>query len=243
MRGSERAKVSEDEGAQVTPLVKICGLCTVDHALAAARAGADMLGVVFAPSRRRITPDQAARIIADLRSRGVGERVRMVGLFVNETPAVINATAARCGLDYVQLSGDERPEQAAGIDRPVIKSVRLSDDPAERAWLDLAGAQFASGSSAPASSFRFAPCPLIVDAHVPGSYGGTGTLANWEAAAMLAQRVPFLLAGGLNPDNVAAALEQVRPRGVDVSSGVEAGGVKDSALIEAFLQAAHFVVS
>ncbi|NJN67387.1 MAG: phosphoribosylanthranilate isomerase [Chloroflexaceae bacterium] len=222
-------------------LVKICGLRTVETALAAARSGADMLGFVFAPSRRRITQEQAATIIAELRHHGVGAEVKMVGLFVNEPPAVINAAIAHCNLDYVQLSGDERPEQAWGIDRPVIKSVRLSGDPSEQAWIDRAGSPTIEGGE-PARSPALAPYPLIVDAHVPGSYGGSGTLADWDQAAALAKRLPLLLAGGLTPANVAAAIEHVRPRGVDVSSGVETNGVKDSSLIEAFLHMARSVV-
>jgi phosphoribosylanthranilate isomerase len=195
-----------------------------------------MIGLVFAPSKRRVTPEQAAALVAALRQHPAGARVAVVGLFVNTEVAQINHVIEQCGLDYVQLSGDELPQHAAGIRRPVMKSLRLNDSPTDTAWLALA-----AGKTPQAASLELAPCPLLVDAHKPGSYGGTGTLADWTKAAELARQRPLLLAGGLAPDNVAAAIAQVQPWGVDVSSGVETDGVKDTARIEAFIQAARGV--
>jgi phosphoribosylanthranilate isomerase len=205
-----------------------------------------MIGLVFANSRRKVSPEQAATITAALCQHHAGAQVGVVGLFVNEHPHHINRLVEYCGLDYVQLSGDETLAQAAGICRPVIKSLRLNHTADEEEWLTFA--QSAStrarqaGSAAPTRStsqqdrsVQLAPCPLIIDAHVPGSYGGTGTLADWERAAVLAQHQPLMLAGGLGPDNVAAAIAQVQPWGVDVSSGVERDGHKDNILIEAFI--------
>lgn len=206
-------------------VIKICGLTTPEQALAAALAGADMVGLVFAPSRRQVTAEQAAAIVAALRCHPQGQQVQVVGLFVNEQPAIINALVDQCGLDVLQLSGDELPDVAIHLHRPVMKSLRLIDSPIESAWL----------AATKQPNFPFAACPFIVDAHVAGAYGGTGTLADWERAAEFAHHQRFLLAGGLTPDNVVEAIRQVRPWGVDVSSGVETQGVKDLALIQSFI--------
>lgn len=207
--------------------IKICGLCTVDHALTAVQAGADMIGVVFAASRRQVTPEQAATIITAVRQHPSGQHVRVVGLFVNEHPQTVNAIAKSCGLDYVQLSGDEKPQHVADLCRPVIKSVRLDKTKEEQGWF--------AALHDPRTSISFAPCPLIVDAHVPGAYGGTGVLADWQQAATLTDS--FMLAGGLTTENVADAIVHVRPWGVDVSSGVERDGQKDPIRIESFIRA------
>lgn len=213
-------------------LVKICGLQTIAHALAAATAGADLIGLVFVPSSRRAISSAAASTIAAALRASPGLRPQIVGLFVNEPAATVNRLIAEVGLDLVQLSGDETPAQAAGIDRPLLKSIRLDGSAAEAEWIALADRQ--------AGADRAQPAPLLlVDAAVPGAYGGTGARADWGRAAALARRAPLLLAGGLTPENVAAAITQVRPWGVDVSSGVETGGVKDVARIAAFLAAAR----
>lgn len=205
-------------------LVKICGLRSPEQALATAAAGADMIGLVFAPSRRRVSEPEAAAIVAALRGLG-GPRPLAVGLFVNEPPKLINALAARVGLDAVQLSGDEPADVADAIALPVLKAMRLSGDAGEAAWVARAQA---------GGRVR-----LMVDAHVPGAYGGTGARADWGRAAALARRVPLILAGGLDPASVAEAVAAVGPAGVDVSSGVETAGVKDVAKIEAFIAAAR----
>lgn len=207
----------------------------MEHACAAAAAGADWIGLVFAPSRRQVTPEQASTIVWALRQHHAGPHVAVAGLFVNEQPSHINAIAHQCGLDYVQLAGDETPDKAAQMEVPVLKTVRLDGSQGEQAWL----AHAARNNQEP--GVTFAPCPLIVDAHVPGSYGGTGTLADWSRAADLARTYPLMLAGGLNPTNVAQAIKQVRPWGVDVSSGVERDGTKDVHLIESFIRAVHSV--
>lgn len=210
-------------------IVKICGLRQAEHALAALEAGAGWMGLVFAPSRRRVTPAEASAIARAVRAHPRGRQVRLVGLFVNEAPAIIEQIAAECDLDYLQLSGDEPPAIVAQLRRPVLKSLRLTGDAMEAAWLDRADRQFQAGAA-----FQVLP---LVDAHVAGSYGGSGHLADWAAAAALARRQPLLLAGGLHADNVATAIAQVQPCGVDVSSGVETGGVKDPARIADFVAA------
>lgn len=199
-------------------VVKICGLRTAEHALAAAAAGVDMIGLVFAPSKRRVEPAEAAALVAALRAHEHGRRVQVVGLFVNEPANTINAVSAHVGLDLVQLSGDEPPLLAAALALPVIKSVRLDGSAREDAWLQ-----------------QLPDRPVLLDAHVPGAYGGTGQRADWARAALLARQRPVLLAGGLTPDNVADAVAQVRPWGVDVSSGVELAGHKDAGRIRAFV--------
>lgn len=209
-------------------LVKICGVRTAEHALAAATAGADMLGFVFAPSRRQISPAEAALIARALRS-AAGPLPRLVGLFVNAEPAMVNAVAAELGLDYVQLSGDEPVAVVEQVVPPIIKSLRLDGSAWEAAWVERAASR-----DAPAGRVL-----LLPDAHVPGSYGGTGIVADWGRAAALAARAPLILAGGLTPTNVAAAIAAVGPLGVDVSSGVETDGVKDLKKIEAFIGAAR----
>jgi phosphoribosylanthranilate isomerase len=198
--------------------IKICGIRTLDHALAAATAGADLIGFVFAPSRRRITPDAAASLAAELRSHQVGRQIQIVGLFVNESPAMISAVAHQVGLDYAQLSGDETPGIVPSLPLPWIKAVRFDGSEQELAWQAAA-----------------TDAVLLVDAHVPGAYGGTGQRADWTQAAQLAQTHRVLLAGGLTPENVVDAIVAVRPWGVDVSSGVEVDGTKSAERIHAFV--------
>lgn len=230
-------------------LVKICGLRTAEHALAATAAGADLLGLVFAPSRRQIAPEQAAAITAAVRA-APGPPPLLVGLFVNAEPARVNAVAAQVGLDLVQLSGDEPVEHADLIAHPIMKAIRMDGSPTEAAWLsrfdqrpktrDEGRPRLAQpGGSAQALVIGPSSLVFLVDAHVPGSYGGTGEVADWARAADLAARAPVMLAGGLTATNVAAAIARVRPLGVDVSSGVETAGVKDPLKIEAFIGAAR----
>lgn len=207
--------------------VKICGLREAEHALAAVSAGADLLGFVFAPARRQVSPETVTQIARAVRAAPGGRDVRLAGVFVNETPERITQLVEACDLDVVQLSGDEDVALLAHLPRSVevFKAVRLSGALGEAAWLAL-------GPTQPGVR-------LLVDAHVPGTYGGAGVVADWDRAAAPAHERDVVLAGGLTPDNVAEAIARVRPWAVDVSSGVETGGVKDSAKIRAFVAAAR----
>jgi phosphoribosylanthranilate isomerase len=207
--------------------VKICGLRTIEHALAAVASGADLLGFIFAPSRRQVSPEDVVTIAAAVRAASLSSarQVDLVGVFVNETPRRILEIAEQCDLDAIQLSGDEHPSMRDQLpNRTLIKAIRLNRAAIELSWLH----------GAPSLSTRF-----LVDAQVPGAYGGAGVLADWDGAADLARQHQLLLAGGLTPENVGAAIRRVRPWGVDVSSGVETNGVKDATKIRAFIAAAR----
>lgn len=199
----------------MTVRVKICGITSADDALHAAASGADALGFVFYErSPRYLTPAAAAAICAEL-----PPFITRVGLFVNEAPERIRAIAGQCGLDAIQLHGDEAPDDCLAAPCRVIKGVRPSvgDD------LD--------------QLVRYPVAALLVDAAIPGQYGGTGQRADWTVAAELAATRRIILAGGLTPDNVAEAIRRVRPYAVDVSSGVEsAPGRKDPEKVAAFLR-------
>jgi phosphoribosylanthranilate isomerase len=205
--------------------VKICGLTSLDDALAAVDSGADYLGFNFyAKSPRCVEPEACARITGELSRREA--RVKTVGVFVNHSPAQVAALMDQCGLDLAQLHGDEQVEFLPELRGRAFKVVRGAT-PAEAELQALA--LFGPGRPA-----------FLLDAHAPGLYGGTGQLADWEAAAALAARFPIFLAGGLTPENVAAAAAQVRPWGVDVASGVEAApGKKDTAKMKAFVENAR----
>lgn len=207
--------------------VKICGVTEPSHALVAAEAGAAMVGVVFAESRRKVSAEQARAIAQALKERHPS--TGLVGLFVNRPAREVNRVASQCRLDAVQLSGNESWELCQGIEKPVIKAVRV------RPEMDVGGllAHLRQGMKALGEKrLRF-----LVDAHVEGSYGGTGTTADWDVAGQLAAELPITLAGGLTAENVGQAIEKVKPWGVDVSSGVETDGIKDAAKIRNFLDA------
>jgi indole-3-glycerol phosphate synthase/phosphoribosylanthranilate isomerase len=227
----ESLVVAEDTGAKVRELVrpytrvKICGITTRQDALAAVDAGADILGFNFYPrSKRYIPPEKCVRIVSFLAQYTA--RVQLVGVFVNATRAEIEAIADDCHLDLVQLSGDEPPEFLQALGPRTFKGIRPTS--LEEAQTDAA--RFA----------RAAPPALLIDTHQPGAYGGTGHTGDWSLARALAEQYPILLAGGLTPENVAAAVAQVRPWGVDVASGVESSpGKKDTKKILAFVRAAR----
>jgi phosphoribosylanthranilate isomerase len=213
--------------------VKICGITLPELALSAAEAGADMVGMVFAPSRRQVsveTAKQVRRVLAE-REYATGERILVVGVFVNEPPHDVMRIARETGLDIVQLSGDESAEDAARCaDRyPVIKAFRFSSAESLDSALETMGRYMSSDPG-----YRVRP---LVDAHTPGSYGGTGHLADRPLAAALAAHYPIILAGGLTPGNVAQAIADVSPGGVDVSSGVERDHLKDPQLMRDFVVA------
>ncbi len=212
------------------PAVKICGVMRPEHARLAAECGADMIGVVFARSRRQLSVEAAKDIRKALDN--LEKRPLLVGVFVNETPQRIREIAREVGLDVIQLSGDETPSLVAECaqDYPVIKAVRFPSDAALEEALGILDSYVVGGSD---GRIR-----LLVDAHQPGEYGGTGQVADWSLAAQLASQRDIILAGGLNPSNVAEAIRAVPPWGVDVSSGVESGGVKDPGLIEEFIASA-----
>jgi phosphoribosylanthranilate isomerase len=208
----------------VAVVVKICGLRSPQDALVAAEAGADMIGLVFAPSRRQVDRSMAKRIVSELRTSEVGRDVTVVGVFVNEPATILREVVDEVGLDWVQLSGHEPRSAVIGFELPILKAVRFDGDQSEVEWL--------------AEPADCTATPLMLDSHVAGSYGGAGVTADWQAAARLAATRSILLAGGLDPHNVVGAIAAVRPWGVDVSSGVETDGVKDYDKIRAFIQAA-----
>ncbi len=192
--------------------VKICGISTVDAALAAAEAGADAIGLVFAPSRRQVTIARAREIVETL-----PPFVSSVGVFVDEERARVEEIVAACGLDVVQLHGNESPEFCAGMRVPVIKAIRVAD------------ASSLSGIGA------YQVSAMLLDAAVPGVAGGSGQSFDWDLAAAVPRAVRIILSGGLTAENVVDALRRVQPFGVDVSSGVETGEHKDPEKIRAFI--------
>jgi phosphoribosylanthranilate isomerase len=205
--------------------VKICGLRDASSARVAAESGADALGFILAPSRRQVSADAISAIRADL-TEHVDHVPMIVGVIVNALPEDIARDVEVGGLDVIQLSGDEDPAVLTHIDVPVIKALRFGMD----VELDEALREVDAWLSAPVPAVR-----VIVEGHAEGSYGGTGTRANWDLVARIAERYPVVLAGGLTPENVAEAIAVAEPAGVDVSSGVETDGAKDLAKIREFV--------
>lgn len=208
--------------------VKICGITDRAHALAVAEAGADFMGLVFAPSKRQLAPEEARRIVEAVRK--ADNTIEIVGVFVNTPSSEVNQTADFCDLDRVQLSGDESWEYCLAISRPIIKAFRVGRQRPEEICAEL------TTGAGVLSPKRFI---ALLDSQVKGKYGGTGMRFNWRIAQQVARRFPTIIAGGLEPDNVAEAIKTVAPWGVDVSSGVEVGGVKDVAKIRSFIEAAR----
>jgi len=199
------------------PVIKICGITRLSDALHAIEHGAGMLGFVFWPqSPRYIAPDRAAGIVAAL-----PPDVDAVGVFVNESVDGIRAVVAQTGISAIQLHGDEPPDYARALGWPVLKATTVAD------------ADEAAGAWPPGTTF-------LMDAADRVRRGGTGTTVDWQRAAAVARGRRVVLAGGLTPDNVAAAIQTVRPFGVDVSSGVEdAPGVKNQDKVARFLASAR----
>ena len=199
--------------------VKICGITRPEDALAAARAGAHAIGLVFyAKSPRHVTPARAAEII-----RVLPPFVTTVGLFVNATAEEVKAVLAEAPVALLQFHGDETPDFCRQFKRPYVKAVRV------KAGVDLL--QYAQ-------DYHDAKA-LLLDAYVEGLHGGSGAVFDWSLIPR-GLPLPVILSGGLTPENVMEAVRRVRPGAVDVSSGVEsAKGVKDAQKIAAFIKGAR----
>lgn len=197
--------------------VKICGITSVADAVAAAEAGADMIGLMFYDrSPRYITVERAAEI-----SRAVSPFIVKVGVFVNPDEDTVMRAIGDCGVSLLQFHGEETPEFCTQFGAMSMKAFRVRD----------AGSLLALPN--------YATDAYLLDAYSPDAHGGTGAKFNWDLALEAkAHGKPIFLAGGLTPENVGAAVRQVHPFGVDVSSGVEsAPGQKDHAKVRAFIQA------
>jgi phosphoribosylanthranilate isomerase len=211
----------------VSLFVKICGVRTVEDALACAAAGVDAIGFNLWPGSKRYLPLEEAQAIA----RALPPSVQRWGVFVDPTADEVERALASGAVAVAQLHGDESPELCARFAGRAVKAVRLVDE-SSLAALDRYGASL-RGSPAPGSPL------LLVDADAPG-YGGSGRRADLDLARRAAAAHRVLLAGGLTPDNLAEAVRAVRPFGVDVAGGVErAPGVKDPQRIAAFVAAAR----
>jgi phosphoribosylanthranilate isomerase len=243
----------------MTVRVKICGVKTPEHALAAAEAGADFIGINFVPqSRRRVDPSDAYDIVHALGSplgeyeqlsppslhrteatdvsawfeHGASALERLlarkrpltVGVFANHDPEEINELVDECGIDLIQLSGGEAWGHCLLAARQVIKVVHVGETDDASSTLS----RFETGSA----------MAVLLDKAASDALGGTGKPFDWQVAAAIARQAPVWLAGGLTPENVARAVQTVRPWAVDVASGVETDGVKDVAKIVAFVKEA-----
>ncbi len=188
--------------------IKICGITNLKEALLACKYGADAVGFVFAKSPRRISVKAAAAICAKLPCS-----VSKVGVFVDESAEKINSTVKKCGLDYVQLHGDESPAFCKKIKAPVIKAFRVK------------------GPVTLSEIKKYKVAAVLLDSFSPASHGGTGKTFDWKIAVRAKKiKLPLVLSGGLNADNLALAIKKVGPAAVDLSSGVEVRPGRKSAV-------------
>ena len=195
-------------------IVKVCGVRTAEIAEAAVDAGADWIGIVFERRSPRYAADAEARAVRDT----AGSRADVIGVFVEPTLRECDEAAARYRLAGVQVHGRVDPALALACSVPVIPGINIED-------------------ARTAYTMQWWPdCLVLVDAPAAELPGGTGVALPLDVAAEVARHRPIILAGGLRPDSVAAAVRAVRPRGVDASSGLEtAPGVKDAALVRAYV--------
>jgi len=207
--------------------VKICGLSEVQHAVAAAEAGADFLGLVFAPSSRQVSAEKALQVVEAVHALRA-HRAIIVGVFVNAAVDEVNRIADYCHLNRVQLSGDETWHYCQQIKRPIIKAIHVSNiKTPERIVSEIArGHQLLSRQD----------LIFLLDSRIGDAYGGTGQTFDWQLAKEASTNFPVLIAGGLTPTNVGQMVKEIQPWGVDVSSGVESNGRKDTAKIREFIQ-------
>lgn len=197
--------------------IKICGITRAQDAAAAVAAGADAVGMVFAPSSRQVTVEQAAALVAE-----VPPPVARIGVFVDAEQPFIDAAIDAARLTAVQYAGEESPAVCGAASVDCIKVVKVGTD---FGWDD-------------AEPFRGHAAALLLDTYVTGKAGGTATTFAWHSVGEAPGWAPVFVAGGLTPANVGDAIRALRPFAVDVSSGVEsAPGIKDPALIEAFVAA------
>ena len=208
--------------------VKICGITNKEDAFLAVELGAHALGFVFTESPRKISPDNAAKIISEL-----PPFVTMVGVFVNHPAKEVRAIAEYCKLDALQLHGEETRTYCRQFHQKVIKAFRMRNYTEIEEWLFHEDEYEATTPLDPVSNVT----AYLVDAYAKGQHGGTGLHLNWELVRNLESRKPLILAGGLNPKNVALAIKVVKPFAVDVSSGIELKpGKKDKYKLREFMK-------
>ncbi|MDO8139856.1 MAG: phosphoribosylanthranilate isomerase [Candidatus Brocadiales bacterium] len=195
--------------------VKICGITNNEDAQAAVEHGADALGFVFAKSPRQLTKEQARDIIGEL-----PPFVSPVGVFADEKADMIKEICDFCGIQTVQLHGNEQPSYLKELEGyKLIKAFRVKEED------DLK----------PLANYK--PHAFLLDSYVKGVMGGTGMTFNWEIARQAHKYGTIILSGGLTPENVKEAIQMVRPYAVDVSSGVESSpGKKDKSLVKRFIE-------
>ena len=196
--------------------VKICGISDIESAVAAGQAGTDYLGMVFAPSKRQVTPEKALQIVEAVQR--LDSHLQVVGVFVNKPAMVVNQIANYCKLDWIQTSGNESLDYCRAIEMPLIKVFHI--DP------DARHAEISTDVRKGCSIMPPNRLICLLDSIVEGTYGGTGTLFNWQAAKVVSDKFSVMIAGGLTPDNVGELMKLTNPWGVDVSSGVETNGEK-----------------
>jgi len=202
-------------------LVKICGITRQIDAERAVAFGAHALGFIFWPKSPRFVDPYRARAIA----AALPPFVAPVGVFVDQPVDYVNGVASLVGLAAVQLHGEEDVEYAAAIHRPVVKAIGFGGGEMR---IDAWPARYT----------------LLLDAHDPALRGGTGRTIDWTRAATIAAARRTILSGGLTPENIASAIDAVRPFGVDVSSGVEdAPGIKNHERLQALFEGIHAVGS
>lgn len=200
--------------------IKICGITQSTEIEYLNRYMPNYAGFVFAESKRRVTSEKAAILSACL-----AQEIKKVGVFVDMEPACAAIIAAQVGLNVLQLHGSE-DEEYIGLLRPMLK-------PGTEIWKAVRVAPGFMDHDFPVTGAD----RVLLDSYLPGSPGGTGKAFDWTLASRFDSSLPIVLAGGLNPDNVRQAIEQVRPFAVDASSGIEGNGIKDEYKLKAFIEA------
>jgi phosphoribosylanthranilate isomerase len=208
-------------------VVKVCGLRSPEHVIAAAEAGADYVGFVMTKSRRRVTPEDARQLSRTAHALRRG--LRTVGVFTDEPASELNRSSQYCGFDVVQVTARKGVGYLCGLKQEIIRVLHVAPGTSARSLVD--------GMERANAVMHQSPPIHLLDTHSPDVGGGTGKTFDWAIAKEVSQRHPVFVAGGLTPANVRDLILDVRPLGVDVSSGIEVNGAKDVELIRAFIDA------